>query len=279
MKKIKQLSMAIMIFSLFGLPYYATSAFAQEGIVCGDGQFDVSLTCDPTSGTCCNQCDPGTACEANPHSIPCCENTTPDVNNDPSSTGSSDTVTFDSNTGLSSQVPRNNVTRSRNGTVRRGRPNTGLSLQVPRNNVTRSQSGTVTQRPSVSNRGTGTQNVQGIEDLSNRRPQSRTSTPIFVPPGGTQANTQDRYLNHRFNCEDVRAEISDKLYIVEDDLNNKLPGFIQQTGCDVSNGKSRGCLLLNLEAGPIGEVIYGSIEKIREILEYIRSRCLATGNK
>ena len=252
MKKIKQLSMAIMIFSLFGLPYYATSAFAQEGIVCGEGQFDVSLTCDPTSGTCCNQCDPGTACEANPHSIPCCENTTPDVNNDPSSTGSSDTVTFDSNTGLSSQVPRNNVTRS--------------------------QSGTVTQRPSVSNRGTGTQNVQGIEDLSNRRPQSRTSTPIFVPPGGTQANTQDRYLNHRFNCEDVRAEISDKLYIVEDGL-DKLPGFIQQTGCDVSNGKSRGCLLLNLEAGPIGEVIYGSIEKIREILEYIRSRCLATGNK
>ena len=278
MKKIKQLTFVLFIFSALAFSYPATQVFAQDGIVCGDGQFDVSLTCDPTSGTCCNQCDPGAACEANPHSIPCCENTTPDANNDPSSTGSSDTVIFDSNTGLSSQVPRNNGTRNRNGTVRRGRPNTGLSSQVPRNSVTRSQNGTVTQSPSVSNQGTGTQNVQGIEDMSNRRPQSRTSTPIFVPPGGTQANTQDRYLNHRFKCEDVRAEISDKLYIVEDGL-DKLPSFIQQTGCDVSNLKSTGCLLGNLEAGPIGEVIYGSLEKIREILEYIRSRCLATGNK
>ena len=73
MKKIKQFSFILFIFSVLGLPYFATSVSAQDGIVCEQGQFDVSLTCDPTTGTCCNQCDPGSACNAaDPHAIPCC---------------------------------------------------------------------------------------------------------------------------------------------------------------------------------------------------------------
>ena len=36
-------------------------------------QCDAGLACDPTTGTCCNQCDPGPACVAgDPHAIPCC---------------------------------------------------------------------------------------------------------------------------------------------------------------------------------------------------------------
>ena len=73
MKKIKQLTFVLFIFSVLAFSYPVTQVFAQGDIVCEEGQFDVSMTCDPTSGTCCNQCDPGAACVAgDPHSIPCC---------------------------------------------------------------------------------------------------------------------------------------------------------------------------------------------------------------
>jgi hypothetical protein len=73
MKKIKRLSLALCIFSVIALSCPVTQVFAQGGIVCEEGQFDVSLTCNPTSGTCCNQFDPGAACVAgDPHTIPCC---------------------------------------------------------------------------------------------------------------------------------------------------------------------------------------------------------------
>ena len=34
---------------------------------------DANPACDPTSGTCCNQCDPNPACvSGDPNAIPCC---------------------------------------------------------------------------------------------------------------------------------------------------------------------------------------------------------------
>ena len=68
MKKIKQLSFVLFIFSVLAFSYPVTQVFAQVG-----GQCDSNPACDPTSGTCCNQCDPNPACVAgDPHAIPCC---------------------------------------------------------------------------------------------------------------------------------------------------------------------------------------------------------------
>jgi hypothetical protein len=68
MKKIKQLSLVLFIFSVLALSYPVTQVFAQGG-----GQCDSNPACDPASGTCCNQCDPNPACVAgDPHAIPCC---------------------------------------------------------------------------------------------------------------------------------------------------------------------------------------------------------------
>ena len=69
MKKIKQLSFVLFIFSVLAFSYPVTQVFAQGG-----GQCDNSLACNPSSGTCCNnQCDPGPACNPNdPNAIPCC---------------------------------------------------------------------------------------------------------------------------------------------------------------------------------------------------------------
>jgi hypothetical protein len=69
MKKIKQLTLVLVIFSVLVFSYPMTQVFAQGG-----GQCDSNPACDPTSGTCCNnQCDPGPACNANdPNALPCC---------------------------------------------------------------------------------------------------------------------------------------------------------------------------------------------------------------
>ena len=68
MKKIKQLSFVLFIFSVLAFSYPVTQVFAQGG-----GQCDSNPACDPTSGTCCNQCDPNPACVVgDPHAIPCC---------------------------------------------------------------------------------------------------------------------------------------------------------------------------------------------------------------
>ena len=68
MKKIKQLSFVLFIFSVLVFSYPMTQVFAQGGAQC-----DANPACDPASGTCCNQCDSGPACNANdPNAIPCC---------------------------------------------------------------------------------------------------------------------------------------------------------------------------------------------------------------
>ncbi len=68
MKKIKQLSFVLFIFSVLAFSYPVTQVFAQGG-----GQCDSNPACDPTSGTCCSQCDPNPACVVgDPHAIPCC---------------------------------------------------------------------------------------------------------------------------------------------------------------------------------------------------------------
>ena len=68
MKKIKQLSFVLFIFSVFALSYPVTQVFAQGG-----GQCDSNPACNPASGTCCGQCDSNPACNPNdPNGIPCC---------------------------------------------------------------------------------------------------------------------------------------------------------------------------------------------------------------
>jgi len=61
-------------FILIGLLLVACFAFTVLQAATGEAQqCDASLACDPTTGTCCNQCDPGPACVAgDPHAIPCC---------------------------------------------------------------------------------------------------------------------------------------------------------------------------------------------------------------
>ena len=59
---------------LIGLLLGACFAFTVLQVATVEAQqCDASLACDPTTGTCCNQCDPGPACVAgDPHAIPCC---------------------------------------------------------------------------------------------------------------------------------------------------------------------------------------------------------------
>ena len=76
MKKIKQLSFILLIFSVFVFSYPMTQVkqvFAQSDAHLSSNQCDASPACNPVSGTCCGQCDPGPACNANdPNAIPCC---------------------------------------------------------------------------------------------------------------------------------------------------------------------------------------------------------------
>ena len=68
MRKIKQLSLVLFIFSVLAFSYPLTQVFAQGG-----GQCDSNPACDPTSGTCCNQCDSNPACVTSDlNAIPCC---------------------------------------------------------------------------------------------------------------------------------------------------------------------------------------------------------------
>ena len=257
MKKIKQLSFVLFIFSVLALSYPVKQVFAQGGAGMNGGECDPNPACVEN---CCNECDPNPACVEN-----CCPAESPEnPNNDPGSSGSSDTATFCPNCGPDSLGQRGNIPHKPTGKI----------LRHPSATTTNKPTSGITRNPRDSNGSRSTPNIQGIEDRANRRPQSRTSTPLFVPPRGTQSNAQDRHFNHQFKCEDIRSEISDKLYIVERDLDG-LPDILVNTGCDFKDGKSQGCLLLNLESGDTGRVIYGSIEKIREILGYIRSRCLA----
>jgi len=78
MKKIKQLTFVLFIFSVLGFSFPVKQVFAQGGAhVSGNhisgSQCDSNPACNPASGTCCNQCDPGPACNPNdPNGIPCC---------------------------------------------------------------------------------------------------------------------------------------------------------------------------------------------------------------
>jgi len=68
MRKIKQLSLVLFIFSALVFSYPVTQVFAQGG-----GQCDSNPACNPASGTCCGQCDSNPACNPNDsNGIPCC---------------------------------------------------------------------------------------------------------------------------------------------------------------------------------------------------------------
>lgn len=67
MKKIKQLTFVLFIFSVLAFSYPVSPLFAQGG------QCDSNPACNPASGTCCGQCDSNPACNPNdPNGIPCC---------------------------------------------------------------------------------------------------------------------------------------------------------------------------------------------------------------
>jgi len=78
MKKIKQFTFVLFIFSALAFSDPVTQVFAQggghvSGAHLSGGQCDSNPACNPASGTCCGQCDPGPACNPNdPNAIPCC---------------------------------------------------------------------------------------------------------------------------------------------------------------------------------------------------------------
>jgi hypothetical protein len=172
MKKIKQLSIAIMFFSVLALSYLVISVSAQGGAGMNGGECDPNPACVEN---CCDQCDPNPACVEN-----CCPAEDPnDPNNVPGSSGSSDTATFDPNTGLDSQAPRNNVIRKPKGTI----------PLIPTGKITRNPRDTITSKPT----GRISRNSQGNVP----RNPSGTNESLLTPSA----------LGHRTLCDRLRAEV------------------------------------------------------------------------
>jgi len=192
MQKIKQLSFVLFVFSVLAMSYLGTSAYAQEDIVCEEGQFDRSLACDPTTGTCCNQCDPGGACEANPHTVPCCEDWTQGGNAglDPGSNRRSSGPA--ANAGLDPRINTGSSVPAANATFRKDVP---IAKPGKRELVRPQKSGHMKQ------------NVHANEG-QRQKPTSRSRNQGNAMPsreGGSinnNRNTPDRLLR----CDRLRAE-------------------------------------------------------------------------
>ena len=193
MQKIKQLSFVLFVFSVPAMSYLGTSAYAQEDIVCEEGQFDRSLACDPTTGTCCNQCDPGGACEANPHTVPCCEDWTQGGNAglDPGSNRRSSAPA--ANAGLDPRINTGSSVPAANATFRKDVP---IAKPGKREQVRPQKSGHMKQ------------NVHANEG-QRQKPTSRSRNQGSAMPsreGGSITNNRNT-PDYPTGCEWLRAEI------------------------------------------------------------------------
>ena len=235
-------------FILIGLLLGACFAFTVLQTTTGEAQ-----ECDSNPAcveNCCEQCDSNPACVENccpaeepPHEPPMCG----DVPCPPPAN-----VTLDPNIDLRSPAPSGNVTLD---------PNIDLRPPAP----TGKRGKSINPRP----------HIQGIEDRANRRPQSRTSTPLFIPPSGTQPEARVGRARN-ISCENIRAEISNRVHDIKDTLerfgtygNMTILGQLAGA-CD----RNPGCLQNEIENGDLGTIRDNAREWAREILVYIDDNCL-----
>ena len=273
MKKIKQLLFTLFIFSVLALSYLVTSISAQGGSGINGGECDPNPACVEN---CCDECDPNPACVEN-----CCPAESPEnPNNDPGSSGS-DTATFCPNCGPDSLGQRGNIPRKPTGNITRNprrnilRKPTGKIIRHPSGTITRKPTGKITRHPRNSNGNPSIPNIQGIEDKANRRPQSRTSTPLFVPPRGTEPNVRLE-LQTNISCENIRSEIVSRLETLSDRING-LPHVLSYGTCAlhaVRNGQDDCANPDNLDNRDFKLYFDQSNDLVRELFEYIDANCL-----
>ena len=179
MKKIKQLSFVLFIFSVLAFSYPVTQVFAQGGAGMNGGECDPNPACVEN---CCNECDPNPACVEN-----CCPAESPEnPNNDPGSSGSSDTATFCPNCGPDSLGQRNNIPRKPTGNITRN----------PRSNILRKPTGKIMRKPS----GTITRKSKG-------RVMDNPVSNVAPTTNGIDANNlSPSALGHSKLCDKLRAE-------------------------------------------------------------------------
>ena len=271
MKKIKQLSLVLFIFSVIALSYPVAQVFAQGGAGMNGGECDPNPACVEN---CCDQCDPNPACVEN-----CCPAESPEnLNNDPGSSGSSDTATFCPNCGPDSLGQRGNIPRKPTGNITRNprsnilRKPTGRILRHPSATTTNKPTSGIKRNPRVSNGSRSTPNIQGIEDRANRRPQSRTSTPLFIPPRGTQPNVRME-LQTEISCENIRSEIVTGVREIEDNIRS-MYNILFSTVAGACKARVETCIEYEVNNGGMGMLRDRSYEKTRAILKYIDDNCL-----
>ena len=272
MKKIKQLIFVLFIFSVLVFSYPVTQVFAQGGAGMNDGG-----ECDPNPAcveNCCNECDPNPACVEN-----CCPAESPEnPNNAPGSSGSGDTGTFCPNCVRGSLGQRGNIPGKPNGNITRDprsnmlRKPTGKILRHPSTTTTNKPTSGITRNPRGSNGSRSIPNIQGTEDRANRRPQSRTSTPLFIPPRGTEPNVRLE-LQTNISCENIRAEIGGRLEDINKHLSS-IPWLIKQSACVLP--RQRPCIESELtrEYSTYGLLIILMEDAIKELFDYINDHCL-----
>ena len=228
-------------FILIGLLLVACFAFTVLQAATGEAQ-----QCDPGPAcveNCCGQCDPNPACVEN-----CCPADDPNV--------LSGNVTLDPNIDLRPPAP----------TGKRGKSINPQPLTGRQFNSSHKEDNAATAHRQ--NTGVNKPDIQGIEDRANRRPQSRTSTPLFIPPSGAQPEARVGRARH-ISCENIRAEIGARMETLKSHL-QELPGVLRGNPCN----RTVKCMVSELENADIGLLINESNEKIREIQEFIDDHCL-----
>ena len=248
-------------FILIGLLLGACFAFTVLQTTTGEAQ-----ECDSNPAcveNCCEQCDSNPACVENccpaeepPHEPPMCG----DVPCPPPAN-----VTLDPNIDLRSPAPSGNVTLD---------PNIDLRPPAP----TGKRGKSINPQPL-----TGRQfNSSHKED--NAATAHRQNTGVNKPdiPGVPRAGHQhqregieDR-ANVNISCENIRAEISNRVHDIKDTLerfgtygNMTILGQLAGA-CD----RNEGCLQYEIENGDLGTIRDNAREWAREILEYIDDHCL-----
>jgi hypothetical protein len=210
---------------------------------------------------CCEQCDSNPACVEN-----CCPAEEPP--HEPSMCGDVPcqppaNVTLDPNIDLRPPAP----------TGKRGKSINPQPLTGRQFNSSHKEDNAATAHRQ--NTGVNKPDIQGIEDRANRRPQSRTSTPLFIPPSGTQPEARVGRARN-ISCENIRAEISNRVHDIKDTLerfgtygNMTILGQLAGA-CD----RNEGCLQYEIENGDLGTIRDNAREWAREILVYIDDHCL-----
>ena len=229
-------------FILIGLLLGACFAFTVLQTTTGEAQ-----ECDSNPAcveNCCEQCDSNPACVENccpaeepPHEPPMCG----DVPCPPPAN-----VTLDPNIDLRSPAPSGNVTLDPNIDLRPPAPTGKRGKSINPQPLTGRQFNSSHKEDNAAtahrqNTGVNKPDIQGIEDRANRRPQSRTPTPLFIPPSGAQPEARVGRARH-ISCENIRAEIGARMETLKSHL-QELPGVLRGNPCN----RTVRCMVSELE--------------------------------